>query len=144
MPSFPDIPVVTVAPAPMNIQEALFRPGTAPRSVKPNSIRPDFSSYREGRVMVRSTILGGFVFLIILVAATIGTSTSAHAAGIGQPYDWGRFYYYPYVYYPHNYTPPVQYDNLYYRYPQERQIPVYNTHWHNFYPSPHPYYKGHH
>lgn len=94
--------------------------------------------------MVRSTILGGLVFLTVLVAATLGTGSSAHAAGIGQPYDWGRFYYYPYVYYPHNYSAPVQFDNLYYRYPQERQIPVYNAHWNNFYPNPHPYYRGHH
>lgn len=94
--------------------------------------------------MVRRTILGALLFVSILTAAVVGTGTQARAAGIGQPYDWGRFYYYPYVYYPHNYSAPVQYDNLYYRYPQERQIPVYNTNWHNFYPNPHPYYRGHH
>ncbi len=94
--------------------------------------------------MVRRTILGALLFLSILTMAVVGGSSNAQAAGIGQPYDWGRFYYYPYVYYPHNYSAPVQYDNLYYRYPQERQIPVYNTNWHNFYPSPHPYYRGHH
>jgi hypothetical protein len=118
--------------------------------------------------MVRRTLLGGLLFLSLIVVALTGTSSQAQAASIGQPYDWGRFYYYPYVYYPHNYSPPVQFDNLYYRYPQERQIPVYNRAWHNFYPGEqswpyggpacypgapgcgypsgggHPYYKGHH
>ena len=94
--------------------------------------------------MVRRSILGGLLFLSIIVAAMTAGGSTAQAAGVGQPYDWGRFYYYPYVYYPHNYYAPVQYDNLYYRYPQERQIPVYNKRWHNFYPSEHPYYKGHH
>ncbi len=94
--------------------------------------------------MVRRTILGALLFVSMVTAALVGNSTPAQAEGIGQPYDWGRFYYYPYVYYPHNYSAPIQYDNLYYRYPQERQIPVYNKAWHNFYPSAHPYYRGHH
>jgi hypothetical protein len=94
--------------------------------------------------MVRRTILGTLLFLSILTTVIVGNSSATQAAGIGQPYDWGRFYYYPHVYYPHNYSAAVQYDNLYYRYPQERQIPVYNTGWNNFYPSPHPYYRGHH
>jgi hypothetical protein len=94
--------------------------------------------------MVRKTILGALLFVSIVTLAFVGNGSQAQAAGIGQPYDWDRFYYYPYVYYPHNYSAPVQYDNLYYRYPQERQIPVYNMNWHNFYPGPHPYYRGHH
>ncbi len=113
--------------------------------------------------MVRRTILVGLLLLAIIAAALTGSGSTAQAAGIGQPYDWGRFYYYPYVYYPHNYSAPVQFDNLYYRYPQERQIPVYNKGWHNFYISEqswtpacghgapigypcggHPYYRGHH
>jgi len=71
-------------------------------------------------------------------------STAEAQGGVGQPHDWGRFYYYPYVYYPDNFRPPVQYDSLYYRYPQNRQIPVYNKMWHNFYPSERPYHSGHH
>ena len=115
--------------------------------------------------MVRRSILGGLLFLSMIAAAFTGTGSSAQAAEIGTPYDWGRFYYYPYVYYPHNFYAPVQFDNLYYRYPQERQIPVYNRGWHNFYISEqswpgasghgphgmgyprrdgHPYYKGAH
>ena len=69
---------------------------------------------------------------------------SASAAHIGQPSDWQRFYYYPYVYYPQNFQTPVQYDSLYYRYPIERRIPVYNKDWYNFYPTEKPWHKGHH
>ncbi len=77
-----------------------------------------------------------------LAAMTAGTS---EAAKPGQPSDWERFYYYPYVYYPHNYQRyPESYDDLYYRYPAERRIPVYNADWHNFYPSKRPYHSGHH
>ncbi|MBS0261073.1 MAG: hypothetical protein JSS02_03885 [Planctomycetes bacterium] len=94
--------------------------------------------------MVRKALLRALLFVSIVTAGLTGAGSQVQAGGIGQPYDWGRFYYYPYVYYPHNYSAPVQYDHLYYRYPQERQIPVYNTNWHNFYPNPHPYYKGHH
>ena len=114
--------------------------------------------------MVRRTLLKSLFFLSLVVVAVTGAGSQANAAGIGQPYDCGRFYYYPYVYYPHNYTGPIQFDNLYYRYPQERQIPVFNRDWHNFYISEqswppacrsgvpgtgypcggHPYYKGAH
>ena len=33
--------------------------------------------------------------------------------------------------------------DLYYRYPPEMQIPVYNKAWHNEYPLPRRYYQGH-
>jgi hypothetical protein len=94
--------------------------------------------------MLRKTMLGMLVCVSVLTATLAGGASQAKAAGVGQPYDWNRFYYYPYVYYPHNFTAPVQFDNLYYRYPQERQIPVYNSNWFNTYVSPHPYYRGHH
>jgi len=93
--------------------------------------------------MSRRLVLSAFVFFAVTVAGLMG-GNSAQAAGNGQPYDWNRFYYYPYVYYPHNFQGPQQFDHLYYRYPQERRIPVYNTNWHNFYPSPRPYHMGHH
>ena len=84
------------------------------------------------------------LFIICLAVGSLSALPQpAEAAGQGQPYDWGRFYYYPYVYYPHNFQGQVQYDNMYYRYPAERRIPVYNTNWHNFYPSAHPYHSGH-
>ncbi len=84
---------------------------------------------------LRALLVGG----LLLIAA--GT---ASAAGEGQPSDWNRFNYYPYVYYPHNFQSPQQYNHLYYRYPQARQIPVYNKDWYNFYPTAKPYYMGHH
>lgn len=93
--------------------------------------------------MLRKNLLAAFACVSVLAASWATGSSHASAAGIGQPYDWGRFYYYPYVYYPHTFSAPVQYDNLYYRYPVERQIPVYNTNWYNPYVMPHPYHKGH-
>jgi hypothetical protein len=89
------------------------------------------------RVALASLIVG-------LMVIVIGLSPErATAANEGQPSDWQRFYYYPYVYYPSNFQKPVQYDHMYYRYPPARQIPVYNTAWHNFYPEPHPWHQGH-
>ena len=61
--------------------------------------------------------------------------------------DWDRFYHYPYVYYPQNFWGSEYYrsaDSLYYRYPPEMRIPVYNRHWFSDYPTPRPYYKGAH
>lgn len=82
---------------------------------------------------------------VIALVALLGTSNSAEAAGKGQPTDWNRFNYYPYVYYPHNFQGQRgSNDHLYYRYGPEQRIPVYNKNWHNEYPSPRPYHKGHH
>ena len=89
---------------------------------------------------MRSAILAVF---FVAAAVTVGAQ-SAQAAGEGQPSDWARFNYYPYVYYPHNFQAPQQYNSLYNRYPQSRQIPVYNKGWYNFYPTKRPYYSGHH
>lgn len=61
--------------------------------------------------------------------------------------DWERFYHYPYVYYPQNFWGNEYYrssDSLYYRYPPEMQIPVYNKKWHNYYPAGRRYHSGHH
>jgi hypothetical protein len=61
--------------------------------------------------------------------------------------DWERFYHYPFVYYPHNFWSNEYYrstESLYYRYPPEMRIPVYNKKWHNDYPSGQPYHMGHH
>lgn len=61
--------------------------------------------------------------------------------------DWNRFYHYPYVYYPQNYWGSDYYrsaDSLYYRYPPEMRIPVYNKRWFNEYPSPRKFHSGHH
>lgn len=61
-------------------------------------------------------------------------------------HDWERFYHYPYVYYPQNYWGNEYYrsaESLYYRYPQEMRIPVYNRAWHNYYMQGiHPHHTG--
>ena len=68
----------------------------------------------------------------------------------GQTYstqDWNRFYHYPYVYYPQNFWGNDYYrssESLYYRYPPEMRIPVYNNRWQNFLPEPRRYHQGHH
>jgi len=61
--------------------------------------------------------------------------------------DWERFYHYPYVFYPQNFWGHEYYrssEDLYYRYPPEMRIPVYNRKWQNYYPSPRRYHSGHH
>ncbi len=66
---------------------------------------------------------------------------------LGNSRDCNRFYHYPYVFYPQNFQSSDYYrssDSMYYRYPPEMQIPVYNRNWHNYYPSPRRYHSGHH
>lgn len=61
--------------------------------------------------------------------------------------DWERFYHYPYVFYPQNFYGNEYYrsaESLYYRYPQEMRVPVYNRSWHNPYPKQRRYHWGHH
>ena len=68
-------------------------------------------------------------------------------AGSYTTQDWNRFYHYPYVYYPQNFWGDEYYrsaDSLYYRYPPEMRIPVYNRRWHNEYPNRRKYHSGHH
>jgi len=86
----------------------------------------------------------GMITALLVAAAMAVCGGAADAGGQGQPTDWNRFYYYPYVYYPHNYQAPQEYNHMYNRYPQERQIPVYNKDWYNFYPTERPYHTGHH
>ncbi|MEP3478855.1 MAG: hypothetical protein ABJZ55_06380 [Fuerstiella sp.] len=81
---------------------------------------------------------------VVAVMAITSFSTPTQAAQHGQPANWQRFYHYPYVYYPHNFQKPQQYDNMYYRYAPSMRIPVYNKNWYNFYPSEKPYHSGHH
>ena len=74
----------------------------------------------------------------------------AYGANWGQQsasVNYDKFYHYPYVTYPQNYWNNQYYrsaDSLYYRYPAEMRIPVYNRHWHNYYPSSRRYHWGHH
>jgi hypothetical protein len=96
--------------------------------------------------------------LALFLAAALAALVSANQAHAQQAYgrawgttyttqDWNRFYHYPYVYYPQNFWGNEYYrsaDSLYYRYPPEMRIPVYNRHWHNEYPSPRKFHKGAH
>jgi hypothetical protein len=95
--------------------------------------------------MVGRTLFSMLFVLTTLLVSLDLTAASAKAQTPGQPTDWNRYFYYPYVYYPQNFQPSnVQYDHMYYRYPANRRIPVYNKAWYNFYPSAKPYHKGHH
>ena len=88
--------------------------------------------------------------LVLLIAAaltwTLSVSSDCQAQqAFGRSwnaerpvYDWDRFYHYPYVYYPQNFWTNQYYrssNSLYYRYPPEMRIPVYNKKWHNYYPA---------
>lgn len=61
--------------------------------------------------------------------------------------DWARFQYYPYFYYPQNFTPLSNYrssNDLYYRYGRNMQVPMYNPYWQNYYPVPRRFHEGKH
>jgi hypothetical protein len=100
--------------------------------------------------MLRRMILSA-----VCVCGLVGTFTASADAGAygrmwGRSYntqEWERFYHYPYVYYPQNYWSADYYkssESLYYRYPQEMRVPVYNRHWQNEYPQARRYHWGHH
>jgi hypothetical protein len=100
-------------------------------------------------IMLRRTLLISFLFAGLALVADASTAQAQMPAPTTQAYgkqwansyntqDWERFYHYPYVYYPHNYYGSEYYrsaESLYYRYPMEMRIPVYNTGWHNYYPE---------
>ena len=78
--------------------------------------------------MAKRRIILGLIVAALAIAGSLMTAGDAQAAGRGQPSDWQRFYSYPYVYYPQNFQRlPESYDHLYYRYPVQKQIPVYNS-----------------
>ena len=94
--------------------------------------------------MIKRRILS-ILFVAAMAAAGFSLfSNEANAAGQGQPTDWNRFYYYPYVYYPHSFQRPRSFNHMYYRYGPSQRIPVYNENWYNFYPTDKPYHSGHH
>jgi hypothetical protein len=94
--------------------------------------------------------LAAVTLLATVSAADRAEAQQAYGRQWGMTYsntDWERFYHYPYVYYPQNFWGSEYYrsaDSLYYRYPPEMRIPVYNRHWYNPYPTPRPYHRGHH
>ena len=62
-------------------------------------------------------------------------------------HDWNRLYHYPYVWYPQNFYADgymQSANDLYYRYPQEMRVPVYNRAWQNYYPKGRRWHQGHH
>jgi hypothetical protein len=98
--------------------------------------------------------------LLVVAAIVLCWSLSAKEVSAQQPraygqtwggaytnQEWNRFYHYPYVYYPQNFRGQDYYkssDSLYFRYPKEMQIPVYNQKWHNYYPAGRRYHFGNH
>ena len=92
--------------------------------------------------------------LCLTLASTLTTATAAAQQAFGRQWgssyntqDWERFYHYPYVFYPQNFWGEDYYrssDSLYYRYPPEMRVPVYNKQWHNYYPAGQKYHSGHH
>ena len=97
------------------------------------------------------------ITLALACAGAVAVGMSADKASAQQAYgrqwgrtyntqDWKRFYHYPYVYYPQNFWSRDYYrssESLYYRYPQEMRIPVYNKAWQNDYPQQRKYHSGH-
>ena len=95
------------------------------------------------------------VAICVCAFAAVSQSEIARAQQPAYGASWGRqgaqnmdrFYHYPYVTYPQNYWGNEYFrsvDSLYYRYPAEMRIPVYNKRWHNYYPTPRRYHWGHH
>jgi len=95
-----------------------------------------------------------FVLLLVCAATMLAfTATDVQAqqaynqqGSVYSTQDWNRLYHYPYVYYPQNFYGPDYYkssNDLYFRYPPEMKIPVYNKQWHNEYPQQRKYHQGH-
>lgn len=102
--------------------------------------------------MIRGTVIAILLAtgLALFAAPEEANAQRAFGRGWGNTYrtqDWERYYHYPYVYYPQNFWSSEYYrssDNMYFRYPPEMRIPVYNTKWHNPYPEGRKYHSGHH
>jgi hypothetical protein len=98
-------------------------------------------------------ILTALVCAMALTASLSAVKANAQERAYGRvwgnaygSHDWERFYHYPYVFYPQNYWGNEYYrsaESLYYRYPPEMRIPVYNQKWHNSYPEGRRYHYGH-
>lgn len=113
---------------------------------------PLFRLPEGGNSMIRRTMI------VLLCAAAVSTvlcvcdaqAQQAFGRQWGRTYstqDWNRLYHYPYVYYPQNFWGSDYYrssEDLYFRYPPEMRIPVYNRQWQNYYPQARRYHSGHH
>jgi len=103
--------------------------------------------------MIRRTMIvllcAAAVWALFGVAVDDAQAQQAFNRQWGRTYsiqDWNRLYHYPYVYYPQNFWGSDYYrssEDLYWRYPPEMQIPVYNKQWHNEYPQKPRYHQGH-
>ncbi|MHC4398091.1 MAG: calmodulin-binding protein [Planctomycetota bacterium] len=102
--------------------------------------------------MIRRTlvVLVCAAAIVALASASEAQAQQAFGRQWGHSYstqDWNRFYHYPYVYYPQNFWGADYYrssEDMYFRYPPEMRIPVYNMKWQNYYPQGRRYHKGHH
>jgi hypothetical protein len=102
--------------------------------------------------MIRRKWLALFGAAAILVLLSVVDARAQQAYGLqwGRTYttqDWNRFYHYPYVYYPQNFWGSDYYrsaESLYFRYPPEMRVPVYNREWQNEYPQDRRYHSGYH
>jgi hypothetical protein len=96
------------------------------------------------------TLACATVFFLCFGAEDVQAQQRAYGRVWGSQYgsrDWERFYHYPYVFYPQNYWGNEYYrsaESLYYRYPPEMRVPVYNADWHNYYPEERRYHWGYH
>jgi hypothetical protein len=100
--------------------------------------------------MIRRLILAAAAVLLL---SAVATTTEAQERAFGRTWggqygrtDWERFYHYPYVWYPQNFYGNEYYrssEDMYYRYPPEMRVPVYNRNWHSEYPEPSIYHWGH-
>jgi hypothetical protein len=139
------MPVGSVADAPIQTQIArhfrLVR--YDPRPV---------TEFPGGTIMIRRLLLTALCAIGLWAALPADSAQAEQAYGRqwGRYYntqDWDRFYHYPYVYYPQNFWGDEYYrsaESLYYRYPQEMRIPVYNKQWFNYYPKKRVFHRGHH
>ena len=103
--------------------------------------------------MVRRAILAWLACVIVCISLSAATANADQRAfnrvwgGAYGQNDWERFYHYPYIFYPQNFWGHEYYrsaEDLYYRYPPEMRIPVYNKKWHNELPAGQLYHSGHH
>lgn len=95
-------------------------------------------------------VLALFGLFLLIETDTVSAQAPSRRQANYRRYDaqdWGRFFHYPYVYYPQNFSSMENYrsaDSLYYRYSRPMQVPTYNPYWQNYYPVPRRYHEGGH
>lgn len=127
---------------------------TARSTVGRRAGKPDLRGPKtQGETMIRRAMLA-LACAVVFAAVSGSGQAQAQERAFGRVWggqyglhDWNRFYHYPYVYYPQNFWGNEYYrssQDLYYRYPPEMRVPVYNRQWHNEYPESRRYHWGHH